>query len=277
MNHRGRIALLVRRCAVGRRLFIYTVVTTASLAATDAGARTPLNGWQKLMVSIAARLSRGLDAEQGFTVEYNSSFADLDTAVILAPAAGGQRSSLNIITKCGYDATNLITTRGTDVPTFDESGNFKFGANATSPPNFITDGLANAKAGLALDRGKTTRYAFEDIAVRQLTQVATQAAVNAPACLRDLDGIDRIFVVRGYLVMRLTVEQTRQRAGSAELGVSLGRVVAIDAAKVGFDTTWSSNRDWRLRQKMARPWFRIVGKMERALNGRFRFVPSHER
>lgn len=248
---------------------VVSAVAVVTLCATPAGADN-LNGWQRTVVKIAKSLTEGFDSDRGFSVEYNSKFADLDYGSVLAPSRDGKTSSMNIITRCTYDRAQLVTTSGADLPSFAKSGSFSFGAKASIPADFFaTKALRSAGANLNVSRKKDVSYDFQDLSVGQLTEAAALAAVNSPACLAQLGHRDRIFIVRGQLNMRLTMAQTRH--GDFSLGAEVVTNTK-DPERVGFDVSWSSKDDWVLNQKKPRPWFRVVGMMQRGPGGKFDFV-----
>ena len=244
----------------------------AAAASTPASAAS-LNGWQKTVTKLAKSLTAGMNSDRGFTVDYNANFADLDYAVILAPAPDGNTSSLNIVAKCPYNAADVIVTQGGEIPGFQKSGTFKFGASAKVPSDFFAvKALGAAKAGLSINRKKDVQYDFQDIALEQITEDAALQAVNKPACLAKLGRRDKVFVVRGHFVMRLLMAQAKDNA--FDLNAELASSATTDPAKVGFDVGWTGKETWSLKQKAARPWFRIVGMLTKEPDGKFDFAVS---
>lgn len=230
--------------------------------------RSAIGDWHKLVSGVAKELTSNEQSDQ-FLFEYNSRFADVAVGTILRPVRGGRSSSMSVIGRCKFDSDDIDTDSAYTIPASATEGEFSLSARGSTPPSFLVRALGGARAGLSLSRERSLSYAFEDVALKQVSETDLENRLNSSSCKNQFGGQRVVFVVRGSLQMKLGIAQSNKRASEISLGADLVKTDLNDAAKVGFDVGWNSSNEWKIEQKAARPWFRIVTKMVRQPDGTY--------
>lgn len=245
-------------------------VTASAVPAAGQSVGRIIGSWHRLMQTLADELTRGIGSGQGFAVDYNSNFNDIEIGTIIAPASGNPNaSSLNLIGKCDI-STGINETDGDDLPTGTASGEFNFSASGSAPPSFLTRALQSVSIGLRLERRRTLAYSFTDIRVRQVYETDFDRIMATPECVAQFNNRPVVFVIRGNYLMKLSMAQGESMSSGIEANAAYGTTATSDNARVGFNVSWNRRGDWKIEQKQARPWFRIVAKLERQPDGTYR-------
>ncbi len=230
-----------------------------------------LNGWQKMMLAVADTLTRGVETD-GFIVDYTSDFSAISYGTVLAPGPDPTRSSMSIVGRCAVTDAMVEHTPGNPFPAGQASGDFTLGANASAPPGFLVRALQAVSVGLKLDRKKSIHYALDDISIDQVRETELSELIRSPACVREFNNRRRVYLVRGHYLMQLNMSQGRSASAALEGSAAMSRTNSADPAKVGFNVGWNGRNDWKIEQKAARPWFRIVARAERQPDGSYAIV-----
>ncbi|MEO1046638.1 MAG: hypothetical protein AAFX04_14465 [Pseudomonadota bacterium] len=233
-------------------------------AQAQRGVAKRLNGWQQTMLSIADELTQGIDSEN-FVVEYNSSFGGIEYGTILAPSNRGAYSSLNIIGRCRFATEDVITVESSPFPSGNSTGGFNLGGGAGAPGFLARIG---GFFGFRIQKKKAMSYSFDDISVTQISEFALDQKITEPSCQRQFNNRRAVYVVRGNYNMKLSLSQGK----SSGFGLSVdgySRQNFADPTRRGFNVGYNSTRDWKISQKKARPWFRIVSRYVRQSDGSY--------
>jgi len=247
-----------------RSAAIASLLLTTTPAQAQGKIVKQLSGWHATMLNIAGELTRGIDSDN-FAVEYNSSFGGIEYGTILAPSNRGAFSSLNIIGRCRFAEEDVITVESSPFPSGGEQGGFNLGGGFNAP------GFLSSVAGFfgfRIQKKKTINYSFEDISVTQISEFALDQEVADPKCQRQFNRRSAVYVVRGNYNMQLNLSQGK----SSEVGLTVDGYRSknyADRAKRGFNVGFNSNKDWKISQKKARPWFRIVTRYVRQADGSY--------
>lgn len=231
---------------------IFVVGTMISFTQAKADS---MNEWQRLVTKIAQFLTGNDSYDNSWKVEYNSKFNNIQPGSVLQSLSNG--SGMNVISKkCSIKTPDIITTSATSFGTAYDTGNIGFSAGATIP-EFMSNSLASANVGLSVNKNKQVNYEFNNIEIQQIDESSALETINSPLCFNSIKHRSEVYMVRGVLVMQLSMSQGIKKEGEV-----VANLTTIRAAKVGFDVAWDNNTNWQLVQTEARPWFRIVTKFK---------------
>jgi hypothetical protein len=123
--------------------------------------------------------------------------------------------------------------------------------------------------GVGLSKRRSVSYAFDDISIDQVTESALAAKLASGACLSQFNKLPMVYIIRGHYNMQLSMAQGKASEGNIGADADFSHSQSTDPAKVGFSVSWNAASDWKIEQKQARPWFRIVAQAVRQADGSY--------